>query len=307
LSDHAPTNGEALCAGHGETWTLAVPAQDEVLRFVPEKRIERSTDGGASWTTAVALTGQDARMAYYAATRNGTTSGAGPYDALVDPATGHVIVAMGHEGTLVRTAPGEWEWIAVGPYRYEPLRTPGQILTLLQGELGLAISAGFVTVALAGWRGLTAGAQTRPDPDASGENPGARKHRGWLVWTLRILSVVSALGVVVAALIVRPATISGYATIISFATVIAALAITLVLAAVMTVVMARESGPGKRRWLLGRLGWLVLPPALCLLPYVAWATGRLSTYTPAAWIAVTIATVIWIAAAVTGEAQSKTG
>ncbi|MBN1247649.1 MAG: hypothetical protein JXC32_08320 [Anaerolineae bacterium] len=299
LGDERPTGGEVLCSGHDGPWTLTGTAPDEVLRFVPGERIERSTDSGATWTTVINLNGEDARMAYYATTRSNSISSPGPHDALVDPASGNVIVAMGHEGVLVRTGTGDWEWIAVGEYRFELLRTPAQVLILLQGELGLAIAAGFVAVAMAGWRRFGVRGAVDPNSEVEGTSPapgagGGGIHR--FAWPLRILMLLAGLGVALALVVVRPATIAGYGAIISWGVVIAALAVTLVLAAVLAILQARVA---KGNRLLGLLGWLALTPMLVLLPYLAWVVGWLPTYTPASWIAAAVAAVVWVAAAVT--------
>jgi hypothetical protein len=45
----------------------------------------------------------------------------GPFDTLIDEDTGNLVVAMGLDGVLVRTAEGEWAWAVIGPYYYGDL------------------------------------------------------------------------------------------------------------------------------------------------------------------------------------------
>jgi hypothetical protein len=41
----------------------------------------------------------------------------GPFDAVVDPATSNLVVAMGLQGSLLRTPSGRWSWVAIGDYQ----------------------------------------------------------------------------------------------------------------------------------------------------------------------------------------------
>jgi len=140
---------EALaCPEQRKPETLRVPDTLEVYRFAPGERVERSTDDGQTWTTAVDLGGNDARAAYRRKVQGAADPvGPGPLDALYDPSTGHVILAMGREGVLVRTGDGEWRWVALDAYRYVPLETVDELVLLLQGEIALAVALALVVFA----------------------------------------------------------------------------------------------------------------------------------------------------------------
>ncbi len=133
--------------GQQGTWEMDDPANARVkYRFAPGAEIARSEDGGETWKSEVNLhQAEEARAAfqrkntYYEPTP-------GPADALIDPQTGNVVVAMRHEGVLVRDKNGRWSWIAVGSYdRYEP-RSPNDILYLVSGELWFALPLAFLVV-----------------------------------------------------------------------------------------------------------------------------------------------------------------
>jgi hypothetical protein len=63
----------------------------------------------------------------------------GPFDAVVDSRTGHLIVAMGHDGVLVRTSNGEWHWTSVGPYSLRVITRDEVLELLVQEELIVAL------------------------------------------------------------------------------------------------------------------------------------------------------------------------
>jgi hypothetical protein len=136
--EEAPVDLEG-CDTHPPTgWILETP--DARYRFVRGERIDQSTDGGQTWQVELELQNSQARMAYYRKIRaSASTEEPYPTDALFDPASGHVIAAMGQDGVLVRTPEDGWRWVAVGHYRFEPPRHLSQIATLLQGELWLAL------------------------------------------------------------------------------------------------------------------------------------------------------------------------
>ncbi len=147
----------ARCYGReGDYNWMCDPKNTDIrYRWVPGKEIERSEDGGRSWHREVILSplSEDEKRFHLTRSPNPQqyeidteaawpraihvfinflaeeelTIGSTP--ALIDPRTSHVIVAMGHQGVLVRTISGEWWWIPVGPYHRmpQPGATPGPI------------------------------------------------------------------------------------------------------------------------------------------------------------------------------------
>jgi hypothetical protein len=94
----------------------------------------------------------EAERAYYEKTHSGYVEfEPGPLDAITDPLTGNVILAMGHEGVAVRTPDGAWHWVPVGEYSRVRLGDASTILSLLSGEAALSFFFGllcFCTLAL---------------------------------------------------------------------------------------------------------------------------------------------------------------
>jgi len=285
IEEEPASEPEVICAGRTEAWPVT-GADGEIFRLVPGRRIERSDDGGATWITEVSLAGEDARLAYYQRTRMNYGAVTGPHDVLVVPSPnpqgspnpegspGHIIVAMGLEGVLVRTAPGAdgtepgvWTWQAVGPYRFEPLTGIAELYVVLRGELGLAAAAGFIALAMAGWRGYR--------------------------WPLRVLSVIVALGTTLTQLILHPAITSNYGTMMAGFAVLAGVGAALIVGIIAAILQVRRQATSP--WRLAGL-WL-LSSLLYLAPFVIWALGRITPYIAAAWIAVIVSVVAWAASA----------
>ncbi len=272
-------DGPARCPVREPAWTLALPEADRfVYRFTSGEGVARSIDGGTTYETELDLRGEDARMAYYQITRMTVVGGPGPHDAVFDPASGNLVVAMGHEGVLVRTAArattGTWQWIAVGDYRPEPLTSVGQVATLLRGELGLALSVLCVTLGLASWRLLrTAG---------------------------RSIAVVWAVGLLLALGILRPALVSGYGAVIVLGLVGAFTLGALVLAVFGGVRIYRRGTPGGLPDLAAALGVALVSALLFLAPLVAWSVGLIAAYRTAMWITLVVTMVAWLAAGTLG-------
>jgi hypothetical protein len=114
--------------------------QSRSYRFSPGGSIERSLDGGLSWEE---IEGREepteAEMAYYLKTATGLIAySRGPFHGTIDPLSGNVIFAMGHEGVLVLQDNGEWVTTNVGKYglsKFTKLDEPGNIVSLIGGEL----------------------------------------------------------------------------------------------------------------------------------------------------------------------------
>ena len=45
----------------------------------------------------------------------------GPLDAMIHPASGNLLLAMGHAGILLRLPAGEWQWVEAGRYYHGDL------------------------------------------------------------------------------------------------------------------------------------------------------------------------------------------
>ncbi len=237
------------CLEQPKPQTLEIPESSEIYRFEPGVRVELSRDGGQTWATEVNLGGHDARAAYRRVLQGGGDDmGPGPLDALFDPRTDNVILAMGREGILVSTSPGQWEWVAVGRYEYIPLETVGQVAVLLQGEIWLA--AALALVAFAGWN--------------------SRVDRRWAAGLVVALGVIW-LAVAVAA---RPAIASGY--LAGFA-ILPALVVTL-----LSLPLALWRGwRGYRQapaMLLRAAAFGLGAGVLYLAPFVLWGFGIVSRY-----------------------------
>ena len=131
------------------------------IRFGPGQPIQISTDlNSGEWHVEYAFTpATEAQRAYYLKYHAGLpVMLQGPLDALIDPNTGNVIFAMGHEGVLIRKANGTWKWVAVGPYHrldYRGLK----LYKLLWGEAILAVCAGLLS--LVGFWGRAAAPQKK--------------------------------------------------------------------------------------------------------------------------------------------------
>ncbi len=271
-------SSEPACPAHDGPWTL--PVGRTLYRFAPGTGIDASSDDGATWTTAVALTGDDARVAYYQATRSNISGSPGPHDALVDPVTGNLVVAMGQEGALVHVADdpptGGWQWVALGEYRFEPITRPGQVVTLLKGELGLLAAAVLVGIALGGW--------------------------GVLRWPGRVFAVGVAIGILVALVAIRPATVTGYAGVI----VVGAVAVTVLAALPLAIIALARLGRSGAVAVVRTLALGLDPGILGVVVFVLWALGVIPTYTTALWISVVALVVAWTAAASGGWIASRT-
>ncbi len=107
------------------SWLMAGEEPGEFYRFTPGDRIERSTDEGRTWEVEQYLSKRYVRAAdehYSGSWYSNYGTPAGPEDAVRDPASGNLIVAMEWKGVLVREPDGEWHWVSVGGYAAERLQ-----------------------------------------------------------------------------------------------------------------------------------------------------------------------------------------
>jgi len=255
-----------LCARHDASWVLDDAARGRQLRFTRSVGIELSRDGGQTWTESLRLGGSEARQAYYQLTRYSVEGFAGPHDAVVDPTTGNVIATMGNEGLVVLPAgASEWQWVAAGEYRFEAITKPGQVFTLLQKEIGLAVAVACVAVVLSTWALLKGFGRT--------------------------VGVIAAVATAAIAPGAQPATVSGYGGIIMAGFALGALVLALPMAIVGVIRLVRTDKGALPGVLASGLGAALL----YLVPLVLWTLGVIPRYSVAAWIAVVVACVAWMA------------
>ncbi len=266
-SEDPAADEELECEEQAKPQTLEARDSSEVYRFEPGVRVEVSHDGGQTWTTEIELTGDDARAAYRRAVQ-GTSNplGPGPLDALEDPTTGNVILAMGREGVLVGSTDGQWHRVAVGRYRYVPLDTVSQIAFLLQGEIWLAASVALL--AFAAWS--------------------SRLRSPWALGLI-VLVGLAWCGV---AVVTRPATASGYLSVFAFFP-----ALILVLAALPLAVWQGWRGfrasPARP---LAAVPVALAGGLLYLAPFALWGYGIIARYGQALGVAVLLVALSWIPA-----------
>ncbi len=118
-------------------------------RFTIAQSIDSSTDGGQTWIQEVGLPelSQEVRRSYHHQkdiSYGIVITRPGPFDALIHRSTGNLVVAMGHDGILLRTPGGEWQWVAVGPYYLADIAHLDMLIPILSGELGLAAVLGIL-------------------------------------------------------------------------------------------------------------------------------------------------------------------
>lgn len=266
-----------LCADNGTTWVLEDAARNRQFRLTRNRGIELSTDGGKSWADSLALGGVQARQAYYQLTRYSVEGYAGPHDAVVDPAMGNVIVAMGNEGLLVlRAGSLDWEWVAAGDYRFEAITKAGQVFALLQKEIGLAVAVACVAVVFSTW--------------------------GLLKGFGRTVGVIAAVVTAAIGPGAQPATVSGYGGIVMAGFALGALLLALPMAVVGVIRLVRADKEALPGTLVTGLGAALL----YLVPLILWAVGVIPRYSVAAWIAVVVACVAWMACFARSAGQRAT-
>jgi len=115
--------------------------------FILGEYIKISKDGGKTFPFAYSLvpTNQPLQLKYEQ--RKGSPIyRPGPLDTVVDPRSGNIIFAMGHEGILVFSTNNTWEWVSIKNYQrltYEPKE---EFFSFLLGEFLLSMSFGFLVI-----------------------------------------------------------------------------------------------------------------------------------------------------------------
>lgn len=240
-------------------------------RWTQGEKIERSADGGATWTVDYPLQSpSEAQQAYINKVNpQNAMMGKGPFGAVEDPHTGNIIFAMGHEGVLVRDSAGNYTWVGIGSYNNTVLGPipPGGQFTLLQGELFLAVATlmlAFSTLAL-------------------------RDHRRW--W--RILKLSIGWPIWLFSLFVLPPAVSSgaYTEMFIFLAVLGALAWGLLCLLDDAIGYIRSKRPPSGRTILLSL----LAGAGYLLPLLLWAFELLPGYTNAAIVSLGLVIIILLA------------
>lgn len=234
--------------------------------------VERSMDDAQTWQAVAGLAPVgEVEEAYIRKMRGSNLMfDVPPLDALLDPASGNLVLAMGQQGVLVVRPDGTSQWASVAFYRRESLRGAGAqgYFTLLTGELVLAGLAGLIctgTLAL------------------------ARRRRAWLV-----VSVLAWLTLFVTGLALHPSVANAsYVGIIP----VAGLLVTGIWALVFTVGAAAALKSG----LLARLPVALLGALLLFLPYVLWGMGVLPSY----WMAQALAGILALGAILTGALSGR--
>jgi hypothetical protein len=190
----------------------------------------------------------------------------GPLDARLVPGGNNLVLAMGVEGILIVPPAGSLEWVALGPYHHNQLRSAGVdgYLFLLSGELWLAGAAALTWLATAALR--------------------LRRSK----WQL-VLVILGWIIVLAAGTAQHPDINTGYLAAFSGMSLVVAFAWAVVL---VMVAFFRQRGrplhPLTRRVLFVPIFMVVF-----ILPYVAWALGLLPLYwfAQAAALALTVAMV----------------
>lgn len=252
-----------------EPWQLADPDHPNIqYRFMPGVAIERSKDNGQTWTREVDLAGMDARLTYYRQSGKVYYRRFGPLDALVHRQTGQVVVAMGQDGVLLRTAGGEWIRSAVGSHYWEDLNNASRIVAVLSNEIWL----GFILI------GLTLAALALRVPET-------RVNRialavGWLLWLIALISTHPELNSGIASgLAIYPLALASLASLV---TGIAAI---------------RSISSWQLRALPQFAAIAIIVSLLFLLPYVLWTQGSIPQYWTAIGFAVALAVLSQFAGA----------
>ena len=95
-------------------------------RFEVGQSIEVSYDQGSSWGLAYDLSEVPWEPVGTPDPEREVIVQPGPLDAMIDPRSGHLLLAMGHAGILVGLPSGDWHWVRAGRYTLEAV-SPDQI------------------------------------------------------------------------------------------------------------------------------------------------------------------------------------
>ena len=245
-------------------------------RFKSGGPIEISTDSGISWQVEYQQKlNTQAQRSYYEKYREGNPLFyEGPLDAVVDPMSGNIIFAMGHEGVLIRRPDKSWQWAEVGSYKKVDYLNPN-LYILLWGEGLLAIVNGMFIFVVLGFK----------------QNIG---EKGWKRIGKVVPAVIAWLSIGIASFVFPSAIAFGYGEIPSNAAIVVTLIINFVVFIVVFIntITRTERYPIRIRSLLGFAGAGI---GLFFLPYLLWFTNLLPNYYFAPAIAFVLQTgmIIW--------------
>ncbi|MBN1966549.1 MAG: hypothetical protein JW910_17995 [Anaerolineae bacterium] len=250
---------------------LTDPEDEETLyRLYSGESIQRSSDGGATWTQAYdpEVVNQDVRAYYRAMDYVGTGQTMyrpGPLDAVFDPTSHNLVIAMGLNGILLRTPDDQWQWIEVGPYALDDIHRPSMIPTIVSPQLPHAIVLGalaFASIVLTrrhNWRG-------------------GLLVLGWAGWIISIALLSATLDFFAAPIVIG---------VVGFTALIA-----IVLGLITIYDLRREH----RMWLTFAGLAALAVAVLFLLPYALWSQGTIPRYRTASVFAVVLAGAMLVTA-----------
>jgi len=240
------------------------------VQFGPGQPVLISTDGGSQWHIEYELKpSTEVQRAYYQKYREGNPMfREGPLNAVIDPSTGNVVFAMGHEGVLLRKPDRSWEWVTVGPYTRVDYLNPDLYL-LLWGEGVLAIANGLLIVAMLGRKVM-------------------REKQAWKRIGRLVFLAMSWVLLEASMFIFPPALSSGDGSILSSVIVIV-VTIMLAVLAIPVIIHLGQSGNVKRKVMLP---YVVAVIVLFFLPYLLWFGNVLSNYYMASGLAFVLQIVL---------------
>ena len=130
-----PSMSGSDCSPRKEPWELwALPDGTVRYQFNPGANILLSTDSGASWKNILDLEDFDWQPQNPPETGTDVVVQPGPLDAMIDPASGNLLLAMGHAGILLRLPSSEWQWVEAGRYYHGDLSSIQDDVALLKGQ-----------------------------------------------------------------------------------------------------------------------------------------------------------------------------
>jgi hypothetical protein len=255
-ADATMIHEQAACSGVSDETVLSLNEDSMQIRWIPNERIEVSTDGGETWDVDYTLPhiSSDIRDFYHRMKGNAmyhmVEIPSVPVSAVYDDASGNVIFAMGWNGVLVRESRGGvYSWQSIGEDYYVhdlSLREAPEPL-LFHGFLLLTIPALVLTTTAA-----------------------IVRRAGIL---RRIWLIVGWIGFVVLSLIVPTGSEYWYAV-----PGLIALPLLLVVALPLTLSALWDAVRNYRGiWQPVLITSLLAIPAY-LLPYLMWVTGRTPNY-----------------------------